>query len=143
MPLLYDVTMGNDTDWMKLGNCYNKPELVPVMFPTEREDIPAAKNVCAGCKAKAFCLEYSLEHDIRYGVWGGKSEGQRARYANSRHLRDALKASQQHTKRHVPLHLASESPSLNLSAASVPSIRSQPSWQWIDFHEPLVLDLAL
>ena len=36
-----------------------------------------AKKACTGCEARAECLEYALEHDERFGIWGGLSERER------------------------------------------------------------------
>lgn len=44
-----------------------------------KEQIQAAKNVCFGCIHKQECLEFALENEIPYGVWGGVSEGERKR----------------------------------------------------------------
>jgi WhiB family redox-sensing transcriptional regulator len=37
------------------------------------------KKVCRACEVRAECLEYALEHDIRFGIWGGLSERERHR----------------------------------------------------------------
>jgi len=37
----------------------------------------AAKAVYARCPARVECLEYALEHDERFGIWGGLSERER------------------------------------------------------------------
>ena len=38
-----------------------------------------AKRVCMSCEVRAECLEYALEHDERFGIWGGLSERERRR----------------------------------------------------------------
>ncbi len=30
-----------------------------------------AKSVCRACTVMSECLAYALEHDERYGIWGG------------------------------------------------------------------------
>ncbi|WP_407672362.1 WhiB family transcriptional regulator [Parafrankia discariae] len=30
-----------------------------------------AKRICSGCEVRAECLEYALENDERFGIWGG------------------------------------------------------------------------
>ena len=53
-----------------------------------------AKKVCNGdhgapaCKLREVCLEYALEHKERFGIWGGKSERERARIAKDRRVAD-------------------------------------------------------
>jgi WhiB family redox-sensing transcriptional regulator len=38
-----------------------------------------AKQVCGRCPVRARCLEYALQNDERFGVWGGLSENERRR----------------------------------------------------------------
>ena len=37
----------------------------------------AAKFLCAQCDVRDECLEFALEIRERYGIWGGKTEGER------------------------------------------------------------------
>lgn len=47
--------------------------------PTEIEKIALAKSFCATClpTVKDECLSFALTNRIRYGVWGGMTEGER------------------------------------------------------------------
>ena len=36
-----------------------------------------AKMICQACEVRAQCLEYALERDERFGIWGGYSERER------------------------------------------------------------------
>ncbi len=51
-----------------------------------------AKRVCNGfgdvpaCPILAPCLEYALDRKERFGIWGGKSERERARIAKDRRV---------------------------------------------------------
>ena len=47
----------------------------PVMGGSARE----AKRVCRSCEVRAECLDYAIEQDERFGVWGGMSERERRR----------------------------------------------------------------
>jgi WhiB family transcriptional regulator, redox-sensing transcriptional regulator len=38
-----------------------------------------AKAVCQLCPVQVQCLDYALRNSIRYGIWGGLSEQERAR----------------------------------------------------------------
>jgi WhiB family redox-sensing transcriptional regulator len=33
--------------------------------------------ICQSCEVRAQCLEYALERDERFGIWGGLSERER------------------------------------------------------------------
>lgn len=39
--------------------------------------IQEAKKICATCEVREQCLEYALEIQEPYGVWGGMSEEER------------------------------------------------------------------
>lgn len=62
-------------DWRLLGLCaQTDPE---AFFPDQGGSVREAKAVCARCEVRAQCLAYALEHDERFGVWGGLSERER------------------------------------------------------------------
>jgi WhiB family transcriptional regulator, redox-sensing transcriptional regulator len=46
-------------------------------FPEKGGSTRQAKAVCRSCEVRPECLEYALEHDERFGIWGGKSERER------------------------------------------------------------------
>lgn len=48
-------------------------------FPEKGGSTREAKRVCRTCDVRAECLEYALEHDERFGIWGGLSERERRR----------------------------------------------------------------
>lgn len=47
--------------------------------PGDTETEAYAKRICCACPLRAECLEYALEHDEVWGVWGGLAEGERPR----------------------------------------------------------------
>jgi len=52
----------------------------PEMFFPEAggaADARQAKQVCGSCGVRAECLGYALEHDERFGIWGGLSQEER------------------------------------------------------------------
>jgi WhiB family redox-sensing transcriptional regulator len=64
-------------------------------YPEKGGSVRYAKGVCNGrpartgpgnpqdaiapCPVRAECLAYALEHDERFGIWGGRSERERRR----------------------------------------------------------------
>ena len=48
-------------------------------FPEKGGSTREAKSVCSRCEVKAECLEYALQNDERFGIWGGLSERERRR----------------------------------------------------------------
>lgn len=63
--------------WHELALCaQTDPE---AFFPEKGGSTREAKRVCASCPVAAQCLEYALENDERFGIWGGMSERERRR----------------------------------------------------------------
>ena len=48
-------------------------------FPEKGGSTREAKKICTGCEVRGECLEYALQHDERFGIWGGLSERERRR----------------------------------------------------------------
>ena len=48
-------------------------------FPEKGGSTREPKKVCRACEVRAECLEYALEHNEKYGIWGGLSERERRR----------------------------------------------------------------
>lgn len=46
-------------------------------FPEPGSSVREAKRICGMCEMRAACLEYALDNDERFGVWGGLSEKER------------------------------------------------------------------
>ena len=63
--------------WQELAVCaQTDPES---FFPEKGGSSRDAKAMCARCEVRAECLEFALEHDERFGIWGGLSERERRR----------------------------------------------------------------
>ncbi len=64
-----------DLGWQDRALCAEvDPE---IFFPEKGGSTRAAKSVCRSCEVRAECLEFALEHDERFGIYGGKSERER------------------------------------------------------------------
>ncbi|WP_412753963.1 WhiB family transcriptional regulator [Krasilnikovia sp. M28-CT-15] len=70
------MTSGYGTgDWRDEGLCaQSDPD---AFYPDKNTSALPAKQVCAGCPVRRPCLQYALEHDERFGIWGGLSEKER------------------------------------------------------------------
>ncbi len=66
-----------EQEWQERALCaQTDPE---AFFPEKGGSTREAKRICSGCEVRAECLEYALEHDERFGIWGGMSERERRR----------------------------------------------------------------
>ena len=61
--------------WRILRACRSKP--VSFFFPSNVADYKKAVSFCNKCPVKQECLNYALENEIVYGVWGGTGEKDR------------------------------------------------------------------
>ncbi len=75
--VLIPVPSARDLGWQERALCaQTDPE---AFFPEKGGSTREAKQVCRSCEVRAECLEYALENDERFGIWGGLSERERRR----------------------------------------------------------------
>ncbi len=61
--------------WQERALCaQTDPE---AFFPEKGGSTREAKKVCGSCDVRSECLDYALENDERFGIWGGLSERER------------------------------------------------------------------
>jgi WhiB family redox-sensing transcriptional regulator len=66
-----------EASWQERALCaQTDPE---AFFPEKGGSTREAKRICTGCEVRGECLEYALQHDERFGIWGGLSERERRR----------------------------------------------------------------
>jgi len=53
-----------------------------IFFPEKGGSTREAKSICSRCNVREQCLQYALDHDERFGIWGGMSERARNRMLN-------------------------------------------------------------
>jgi len=71
-------TTEDELSWQERALCaQTDPE---AFFPEKGGSTRDAKKVCVGCDVRGECLEYALEHDERFGIWGGLSERERRKF---------------------------------------------------------------
>lgn len=65
----------NPLSWQTDALCaQTDPE---AFFPEKGGSTRDAKRVCTTCDVRDQCLEYALNNDERFGIWGGLSERER------------------------------------------------------------------
>jgi len=71
-------TAEDELSWQERALCaQTDPE---AFFPEKGGSTRDAKKVCVGCEVRGECLGYALEHDERFGIWGGLSERERRKF---------------------------------------------------------------
>ncbi len=77
-----DADDDNPLAWQTDALCaQTDPE---AFFPEKGGSTRDAKKICTTCEVKAQCLEYALQNDERFGIWGGLSERERRRLRRAR-----------------------------------------------------------
>ena len=69
--------VAEDEPWSALAVC---KQLDPEdFFPEKGVPTQLQRKICLGCEVVDQCLQYALDHDEQFGIWGGKSERERRR----------------------------------------------------------------
>lgn len=71
------VTDEEQLAWMESARCLEADP--DAFFPEKGGSTREAKRICAQCHVREECLEYALNNDERFGIWGGMSERERRR----------------------------------------------------------------
>lgn len=82
--------IGNAGEWEERALCAQVDG--ELFFPDKGESNRPAKRICARCEVRTQCLEYALENDERFGVWGGLSEKERTEEKKRRASRTEVAA---------------------------------------------------
>ena len=70
-----EVDEENPLGWQTDALCaQTDPE---AFFPEKGGSTRDAKRICGSCDVRGDCLEYALQNDERFGIWGGMSERER------------------------------------------------------------------
>ena len=64
-----------DGKWIKKAMCRGVD--VKLFFPPNGVRPRRALSMCDSCSVKSECLEWALENNVHFGVWGGLTERQR------------------------------------------------------------------
>jgi WhiB family redox-sensing transcriptional regulator len=73
--LIFGAHLTPPGDWVKEALCAEvDPDL---WFPEKGGSTRDAKQVCMSCRVRQQCLDFALENEERFGIWGGKSERER------------------------------------------------------------------
>jgi WhiB family redox-sensing transcriptional regulator len=78
---LADILGIHIPDWFAEGLCaQTDPE---AFYPEKGGSTREAKRVCLGCPVRNDCLQWALDRQERFGIWGGLSERERRQVARN------------------------------------------------------------
>jgi WhiB family redox-sensing transcriptional regulator len=73
--LAVESPITEERPWAVFAACKDKDP--DTFFPLTSEAERKAIRICQGCSVQMECLEFALETNARFGVWGGQTEKQR------------------------------------------------------------------
>jgi WhiB family redox-sensing transcriptional regulator len=68
----------NRPKWMRKKNCFDEPVDTFYPAPGDVERLRRAKSICKECEVRQDCLQFALDTNERFGIWGGKSARERS-----------------------------------------------------------------
>lgn len=77
LPTLAVLLGGKRLNFKDKGACSGCNPNLFFPEPHDQRTVKAAKAVCAGCVVREECLEWALDSEEKYGIWGGTSENER------------------------------------------------------------------
>lgn len=66
-------------DWIDSARC--KGLDLTAFFQRNQHTARGALQICKKCTVREECLDYAIENEMDYGVWGGLTERQRRAHA--------------------------------------------------------------
>lgn len=75
----------DDAEWMKDGLCASSTVEPDTWFgepgePDYHQKAKVAKRICSACPIKDLCLQYAIDNNERFGIWGGMTMRERTNY---------------------------------------------------------------
>jgi WhiB family redox-sensing transcriptional regulator len=77
-----------DEGWAKKAAC--KGYDPDIFYPEKGCGSAAAKEICRSCVVRDECLEYAVETNQLFGIWGGLNERQRRNIRRSPRAKEAV-----------------------------------------------------
>lgn len=68
-----------DFSWMERAKCKGADADLFFADTSVNTKYAEAKRICAACPVYKQCMKFAIDNDIKYGIWGGLTPGQRAR----------------------------------------------------------------
>jgi len=89
MPMLLPTKRPTATAWSSDAAC--KGGDTDLFYPKKNaagkmQDTSKAQAICATCPVESECLEYALDNNEQYGIWGGTTRIQRQHLRRERHI---------------------------------------------------------
>jgi len=83
---VFRETIANREPWTEQALCAQVDQ--EMFFVEKGGSTKPAKTVCQLCPVRLECLQYALDHEERFGVWGGLSERERRKLTKPKHRPD-------------------------------------------------------
>jgi WhiB family redox-sensing transcriptional regulator len=81
--MYFETITPGGTAWQKRALCAQTG--ADFFFPEPGSSVREAKRICGMCEMRSACLDYAMNNDERFGVWGGLSEKERLELRRTGH----------------------------------------------------------
>lgn len=75
LSLAADLEVAAESRWQDQARCAEVD--TEIFYPENGGLDRPAKKICAGCEVRAECLEFAVDNNEIWGIWGGFSERER------------------------------------------------------------------
>ena len=69
--------------WRDKAACIGNPDMFFFTHGVSDAERRKARATCWGCAVRRECLDYAIEHQMQFGLWGGLTIRERRRYART------------------------------------------------------------
>lgn len=77
------VSTGGHSDWLARAECHQESIDPEIFFPGDgipRVIPPEVAKICMRCEVREECLSSAIANKEAFGIWGGKTPGERRRF---------------------------------------------------------------
>ncbi len=120
--------------WVERGSCRDS---AIEFYTDDAAERRVAKAVCSDCPVRGACLDFALENDEQYGVWGGMTPSERTR---ERHQREAAVTAAEETSAQIALEERSEQLTATRVIPTIPTPRGRSRRPW--YHAEIAATIA-
>ncbi len=120
--------------WVERGSCRDS---AIEFYTDDAAERRAAKAVCSDCPVQETCLDFALENDEQFGVWGGMTPSERAR---ERQRRAAVVAATAKTEAELARqdNQSEQAAATRITTSPTPRSRTRRPW----FHAEIAATIA-
>ena len=77
----YEERRNHMANWVSLAKCTEDNH--NLFFSKYKKEQQLAKSICQSCPVKLECLEFAIENECTFGIYGGLTSQEREKYGTA------------------------------------------------------------